>query len=56
MPRKRSSKYEEPIHIDATPEEVAQSLFRGQPKPRDQWRFLKNGNPDKKTSKKKSDQ
>ena len=42
MPRKKSSKYKEPIHIEATPEEVAKSLFHGPPKPRDQWRFLKN--------------
>lgn len=55
-PRKRSSKYEEPIHIEASPEEVAKSLFNGPPKPRGQWRFLKNRNPDKKTRKKNSDQ
>ena len=40
MPRKRRSKYEKPIHIDATPEEVAKSLFNGPPKPKDQWRYL----------------
>ena len=47
--RKRSSKHEKPIRIQSTPEEVAKSLFNGPPKPRGQWRFLKNVNPDKKT-------
>lgn len=30
--RPRPSKYDEPIKIDASPEEVVQSLFRGKPK------------------------
>ena len=38
---KRASKYNKPIHIDATMEEVAQTIFSGKPKPKDQWRFLK---------------
>ncbi len=38
---KRVSKYDKPIHIDATMEEVAQTIFSGKPKPKDQWRFLK---------------
>ena len=38
---KRFSKYDKPIHIDATMEEVAQTIFSGKPKPKDQWRFLK---------------
>ena len=38
---KRESKYDKPIHIDATMEEVAQTIFSGKPKPKDQWRFLK---------------
>ena len=38
---KRESKYDKPIHIDATMEEVAQAIFSGKPKPKDQWRFLK---------------
>ena len=38
---KRKSKYEELIHVDATPEEIAQTIFMGKPKPRDQWRYLK---------------
>ena len=46
---KKRSKYEDSIHIDATPEEVAKSLFHGPSKPRDQWRFLKNVTPGKKT-------
>lgn len=39
--RKRSSKYEERVEIDATPQEVARSLFNGKPKPKSEWRFLK---------------
>ena len=39
--RPRPSKYDEPIKIDATPEEVARSLFNG--KPKKEWRFLKQG-------------
>ena len=38
---KRKSKYEELIHVDATPEEIAQTIFIGKPKPKDQWRYLK---------------
>ena len=38
---KRKSKYEGLIHVDATPEEIAQTIFMGKPKPRDQWRYLK---------------
>ena len=38
---KRESKYDKPIHIDSTMEEVAQTIFSGKPKPKDQWRFLK---------------
>ena len=38
---KRVSKHDKPIHIDATMEEVAQTIFSGKPKPKDQWRFLK---------------
>ena len=38
---KRESKYDKPIHINATMEEVAQTIFSGKPKPKDQWRFLK---------------
>lgn len=44
---------DEPIHIEATPEEVSESLFNGPPKPRNQWRFLKNGTPGKKEDKHK---
>ncbi len=38
---KRKSKYEELIHVDATPEEIAQTIFMRKPKPKDQWRYLK---------------
>ena len=39
--RSRPSKYDGPIKIDASPEEVVQSLFRG--KPKKEWRYLKEG-------------
>ena len=38
---KRKSKYEKLIRVDATPEEIAQTIFMGKPKPKDQWRYLK---------------
>ena len=42
-PRKRrATKHDQPIRIDATPQQVARSLFRGKPKPRGQWRYLKD--------------
>ena len=41
-PRGRASKYEGRIHIPASPEDVARSLFRGKPKPKEQWRYLKS--------------
>ena len=39
--RPSSGKYEEKIHIDATPEQVARSLFRGKPKPKSEWRYMR---------------
>ena len=43
-PRKRrATKHDQPIKINATPEEVARTLFAGKPKPSDQWRYLKPG-------------
>ena len=39
--RPHSGKYNEQIHIDATPEQVARSLFRGKPKPKGEWRYLR---------------
>ena len=38
---KRISKYDKPIHIDATPEEIAKTIFAGKPKPEGQWDYLK---------------
>ena len=32
---------EELFRIDAPPEDVARSLFRGKPKPKGQWRYLR---------------
>ena len=40
---KRTSKYDEPIKIDASPEAVVQSLFSG--KPKKQWRHLTKDQP-----------
>ena len=42
-PRKwRAAKHDQTIKIDATPEQVARSLFIGKPKPRGQWLYLKD--------------
>ena len=42
-PRKRrATKHDQPIKIDATPEQVARSLFRGRPKPADRWRYIQD--------------
>lgn len=42
MPRRkpRPTKYDDRVKIDATPEQVAKSLFSGRPKPRRDWRYL----------------
>ena len=40
---RRATKHDRPIKIDATPEQVARSLFTGKPKPADRWRYLKTG-------------
>ena len=39
--RPPSDKYNELIHIDATPEQVARSMFGGKPKPKGEWRYLR---------------
>ena len=42
-PRKRrATKHAQTIRIDATPEQVARSLFSGKPKPADRWRYLQD--------------
>ena len=38
---KRESKYDKPIRIDATPEEIAKTIFVDKPKPEGQWDYLK---------------
>ena len=40
-PTKRKSKYDEKIHIDTTPEKLAETVFRGKPKPRGEWDFIR---------------
>lgn len=37
----RTSKYDKPIKINASPKAVVKSLFHGKPKPKSQWRYLK---------------
>ncbi|MDE2928132.1 MAG: hypothetical protein OXT71_17195 [Acidobacteriota bacterium] len=40
--KSRTSKYDELISIpNATAEEIAQTMFMGKPKPKDEWRYLK---------------
>lgn len=41
--RKRPSRHDEPIRIDASPEAVVRSLFNGRPKRN--WRYLSKGQP-----------
>lgn len=36
----RPTKLDDPVKIDAAPEQVARSLFSGKPKPRHQWHYL----------------
>ena len=38
----RPTKHDDRVKSQATPEEVAQSLFSGKPKPRKQWRYLQD--------------
>ena len=37
----RPSKHDDRVKIQATPEQVAKSLFSGKPKPRKEWRYLR---------------
>ncbi|MCY3775217.1 MAG: hypothetical protein OXH11_04485 [Candidatus Aminicenantes bacterium] len=39
--KKRPSKHDVPIKIDATPEKILKTVFMGRPKPKDEWRYLK---------------
>ena len=39
--RPPGGKYEEAVHIDASPSDVARSMFSGKPKPNGQWRYLR---------------
>ena len=38
----RPDKHDVRLKIQATPEQVAQSLFRGKPKPPSRWRYLQD--------------
>ena len=40
--RPTSPKYEERVHIGASPRDVAKAIMRGPPKPKEQWRYLKD--------------
>ena len=37
--RPTGGKYEEAVHIDASPSDVARSMFGGKPKPKGEWRY-----------------
>ena len=39
--KRRRSKYEERIRIDASPEKIAQSIFWRKAPPKDEWDYLK---------------
>ena len=39
---RRATKHDQTIKIDATPEQVARSLFSGKPKPASRWRYLRD--------------
>ena len=39
-PKRHRSKYEDPVRINATAEETAQSIFWRKPKPKKDWRYL----------------
>ena len=43
----RPTKHADRVKIDATPEQVAKSLFAGKPKPRQQWRYLRDNQQSK---------
>ena len=40
--RPENPKYQETVHIDAAPKDVAKSIMRKPPKPETEWRYLKN--------------
>ena len=40
------SKYEKRVKLNATAEQIAQTVFMGRPKPKSEWRYLKKGKRD----------
>ena len=40
--RPENPKYQETVHIDAPPKDVAKAIMRKPPKPETEWRYLKN--------------
>ena len=40
--RPENPKYQETVHIDAPPKDVAKAIMRRAPKPETEWRYLKN--------------
>ena len=38
----RPTKHDDRVKVNATPEQVARSLFRGRPKPADRWRYIQD--------------
>ena len=45
--RPENPKYQETVHIDASPKDVTKAIMQKPPKPENEWRYLRN-NRDKK--------
>ena len=45
--RPENPKYQETVHIDASPATVAKAIMKKPPKPESEWRYLKNKPQDK---------
>ena len=45
--RPESPKYQETVHIDAAPKDVARAIMRKPPKAESEWRYLKNADDKK---------
>ena len=39
--RPPGGKYEETVYLDASPSDVARSMFNSKPKPKGEWRYLR---------------
>ena len=45
--RPENPKYQDPVHIDASPKDVARAIMRKSPKPEREWRYLKDRHQEK---------